>query len=164
MARSEWATLPIQEVAAYPRCSRVRASPLRRLPRGAPDLVGTRWIGAMVSLFRLRTRTLGVGPRNGWRLLPECARTSAFASANCTVPAAVPFARAHSCSLSVSASMVLPWKSPHRVRLALSGCRENRKRHLRSRRYQTADSGAPGNESSLSIVQNTRSLSTLAFV
>ena len=28
----------------------------------------------------------------------------------------------------------------------------------------TADSGAPGNESSLSIVQNTRSLSTLAFV
>ena len=40
-------------------------------------------------------------------------------------------------SLSISAWMVSPRKSPHRVRLALSqGCRENRKRLLRSRRCQ----------------------------
>ena len=31
-------------------------------------------------LQRLRTKTLVVGPRRGWRLLPECARTFAFAT------------------------------------------------------------------------------------
>ena len=35
--------------------------------------------------LRVRTSTLGVGPRHGWSLLPECARTSAAASAYCTV-------------------------------------------------------------------------------
>ena len=66
--------------------------------------------------------------------------------------------------LPVSASMVPPWKSPRRVRLALSqGCRENQKRHLRSRRCQllTAQRQATN---PLCIVQNTRSLTTLAFI
>ena len=125
---------------------RVRASPLRP---GAPGLVGTRQMGAMVSVcrqsrrpllcthghyLRLRTRTLGVGPRHGWRLLPECARTSTCASAYCTVPAAVPSARSHSCSLSVSASMVPPMTAER----------------------QTLNP--------LSIVQSTRSLSTRALI
>ena len=113
------------------------------------------WTRGKYLRFRTR-RTLRVGLRRGWRLLPECARTSASASACCTVPAAVLSARAHPRSLSVSASMVNPQKSPQRVRLALSqGCRENRKRHLRSRRCQllTAERQAMNPPS---VVQNTR--------
>ena len=65
-------------------------------------------------------------------VLPECARTSVFAEAHRTVyPWILELIRTQ----SVSASMVLSWKSPHRVRLALSqGGRDNRNRHLHSNR------------------------------
>ena len=74
--------------------------------------------------LRFRTRTLGVGPRCGWRLLPECPLP---------LQPTVPFQpRFLLPALTVRFS---PRKSPHRVRLALSqGCRESSKRHIRSRR------------------------------
>ena len=63
--------------------------------RRTGTMVSMRWQGRRPVLWthgqclRFRTRTLGVGPRGGWMLLLECARTSASASAYCTVPAAV---------------------------------------------------------------------------
>ena len=81
-----------------PLVLRVRTPPLRNLPRGAPGQAGSRRLVAVASvrkqnrwslyrmprqLQRLRTRTQGVGPRQGWELLPECARTSAFATPPC---------------------------------------------------------------------------------
>ena len=129
IARLERAILPIQEVAAPPSVLRLRASP-RGSPRGEASLVGARWAGChgIVCIqgrcpllwthgqyLQFRTRTQGGGTSTGWRLLRKCARASA--SAHCTVPAAVSYSR----SLSVSASVVPPRKSPHRVRLALSG-------------------------------------------
>ena len=143
IARSEWAIPPTLGAMCATTC--------------APGQVGTRRLGAMVSVcrqgrwplyrrtgecLRFRTTTLGVGPRRGWVPLPECARTSAFASAYCTVPAAVPSARA-----SVPAPMVSPWKSPHRVRLALSGEPREPKASSSFTSLPTTDSGAPGNES-----------------
>ena len=71
--------------------------------QGRRPLLGTQYL-------RFRTRTLGVGPRRGWRPLPACPGTSASASACCIVPTAIPFTRAHPRSLPVSASM----GSPHR--------------------------------------------------
>ena len=111
--------------------------------------------------LRFRSRTLGVGPRRGWGLLPECARASAPASAYCIVSAAVPSVRAHSHSRSVSTLMVLPWKSPHRVRLDLSGRgRENRERHLHSSRCQllTVGSGTSSSSSSPPMSSPARTL------
>ena len=49
--------------------------------------------------------------REGWGLLPECARTSSFATARRAVPARAPFPRA-----PISAMAVLPEMSPHRMR------------------------------------------------
>ena len=121
-----------------------RAGPCRH------RLAGCRGIG--------RTRTLGVGPRRGWGLLPECARTPASPPAYCTVPAAVPSARAHARSISVSASMVPPRKSSRRVALS-QGCRENRKRHLRPDRCQLLIMERQA-MNLLIDTQNTRCLST----
>ena len=58
------------------------------------------------------------------------------------------FARARSRSMSVSASMVPPRKSPRRVRLALSKVPREPKASSLSRSLPTADRGATGNESS----------------
>ena len=125
--RAQWAVLPIPEVVAYTWCTVCAHLLLWRPPRGAlglsahagwlpwyrcADKVDGPWTHGQY--LRFRTRALGVGRRRGWRLLPECVRASASASAYCTVPAAVPSARAHSRSLSVSASTVLPRKSPRR--------------------------------------------------
>ena len=132
-SHSKWSwtrerSLPVPASVSSASCYlRLWPSPIRILRRGAPGQVGSRRMGAMVSVcrqgrwplcritgqyLRFRTKTLVVGTRRGWGLLRDCARTSAFASANCTVPAAVPSART-----SVSASVVPPWKSPHPVRL-----------------------------------------------
>ena len=118
LCRKDW--LQLREIAAYPWCT-VCEPPLQTQPQGAMVSVCRqgRWPLHRRSgqCPRFRTRTLGVGPRRGW------ARTSAFASACCTVPAAVPSARA-----SVSASVVPTWKSPH-LRLAHS---QHRAKHQKS--------------------------------
>ena len=78
--------------------------------------------------LRLRARPLEVGLGYGRRLPPSCPRS--FASATCTTPATAPSPRAHPCSLSVQASSIRSWKSPHQIRLALSqGCRKHRACH-----------------------------------
>ena len=67
-----------------PLVHNVRTPPLWNLPQGAPGQVGTRRLVAMVSvrkqgrwprmsgqLQRFRTRTLGVGPRQGWEAIAK---------------------------------------------------------------------------------------------
>ena len=110
--------------------------------------------------LRFRTRTLGVGPRRGWRLLSACPRTSASDSAHCTDPATSPSARAHPCSVSVSASMVPPRKSPHLVRLALSlsGAPREPKASSSFTSLPATDSGGPGNESSQRLAKHQKSV------
>ena len=93
-----------------PLVHRVGTQPLLNLPRGAPGQVRRR----LGQHQRFRTRTLGVGPRRGWGLLSERARTSAFATVHRTVPPRGSSARA------VSATVVPPDVSPHLVRLAHS--------------------------------------------
>ena len=79
----------------------------------------------------------GVGPRRGWRLLPECARASASASAYCTVPGRCPFCKSSS-ALTVRFSLDGSSHGSHLTECdwLCQECRENRKRHLRSRRCQ----------------------------
>ena len=155
--------LSIQEAAVYRRCTVWRASPLRTLPRGAPGLVGTRGMVAMVPLCKQSRHPLLWTYGRGMRLLPECAPNLRFASAYCTVPAAVLSARAHSCSLSVSASMV-----PHGSHLTECDWHSLRgaagpKASSSFTSLSTADRRAPGNESSQHRA-NTRSLSPLTFI
>ena len=74
-------------------------------------------LGAVVSVRKQGRcpRTLGVGPRQGWELLPECARTSAFATAHRAVPARAPFP-----SAPVSATAVLPQRMRLFIRAFIS--------------------------------------------
>ena len=110
-----------------PLVLRERTPPLRNMPRGAPGQVGSRWLVTVASvrkqdrwslsgvsgqLQRLKTRTRVAGPRRqGWGLLPACARISALATAHRAVPARAPSARA-----SASVTVVLPEMSPHWMR------------------------------------------------
>ena len=111
--------LLVQEVAANPWCTErehLRSGTCSEERRATWAHVGlSQWhrcaskIGGFLyrtsgQLQRLRTRTLGVGPRQGWELLPECARISALAAAHRTVPASASSARA-------SVSVI-----PHRMR------------------------------------------------
>ena len=132
----------------------------RRAGPGGHTLAERHGIGAQAG----STALAGSGRSTMLGLLPECAQASAPTSACCTVSATVPSARARSHSQSVSASIVLPWKSPHRVRLALSQrSREKRKYHLHSSRCHLLTAERQPMDP-VSIVQNTRSLSTLALV
>ena len=160
-------TLRVQEVARLPLVHCVRASPLRRPHRGAPGFVRTRWLGAMVPLcrqgrrpllwshgqhLRFRTRTLGVG-RSTWLEAVDRVCPSPPLAIQLTVP--------------FQFLLDGPPHGGHLIdpRLALShGCREDRKRHLRSRRCQrlTAERQAMNSPSD---VQNTRNPSaSLAFI
>ena len=83
---TEWAILPIQEVAAFPWCTVCEHLHSGNCPE-APGQVGTRRLGAMVSVCRqgrwllcrrtgqdprFRSRTLAVGRRRGWELSSLC--------------------------------------------------------------------------------------------
>ena len=165
IARSGWVILPVQEVAAYPWCTvreHVRSGNCPEARQAKWAHVGfAPWYRCADKVDGPCTRGLdsicdsepehtgsGTSTRLG-RLLPECARNSAFASAYCTVPAAVPTARAFRFSPDGSPRRSTPWSvsSPECDWLSLRGSRENRKRHLRSRRCQLL-TAAPGNETS----------------
>ena len=156
------AILPIQEVAACSWCTvcghlrsgnrQRRAGPCRHTLAGCHGIgVQTRSTGPA-----LDTRTVSARQnQKTWSGTSTWLETIAQVCPNLRFRFSLlyrlsrgSFCKSSSRSLSVSASMVLPRKSPHRVRLALS--------------LPTADSGAPGNESSQRRATH-RSLSTLTI-
>ena len=116
-ARSEWVIPPVQEVAACPGARSANTSaPEPASRRAGPSgltLAGRRGTGAQArsmafvqdvqTASAIQNQNMGVGPRQGWGLLPECARTCAFATAHRAIPARAPFP-----SAPVSAMAVLP--------------------------------------------------------
>ena len=124
IARSEWEILPVQEVAAYTWCTMCE-----HLRSGTcPKARRAKWAHVGLSpWYRCASKVGGPGcldsfsdsEREHWewdlgksrRLLPKCARTSAFATTHRAVPARAPFPRA-----PVSATAGLPEMSPRRMR------------------------------------------------
>ena len=142
IARSEWTILPIQEVAAYPGALCANTSALETaLKRAGPSgltsagrlaiVVQDNVDGPCTGCPDIRTRTLGV----------DLDEAGVYCLGVLEPPLWLqptePFQPwVHSARAPVSATVVPPWKSPHRVRLAHS----------------------------LSIVQNSRNCSTRAII